>query len=91
MFALCIHHVVFHFLFLGDVLEGELALLEKEEKDVDSETTQFSCGAHFYEEVEDKKDSVWIVQVCGYLNRKGVISEVSVIAYGYLFWYMHLF
>lgn len=28
-----------------------------------SETTQFSCGSHFYEEVEDTKDSAWLVQV----------------------------
>ncbi|XP_072038045.1 E3 ubiquitin-protein ligase RNF103-like [Amphiura filiformis] len=50
----------------GDVLGGELALLEKEENDIESQTTQFSCGAHFYEEVEDKKDSVWIVQITPY-------------------------
>ena len=49
--------------FAGDVLEGELELLEQEERNSDTESTQFSCGAHFYEEVEDKKDSVWVVQV----------------------------
>ena len=26
-------------------------------------TTNFTCGTHFYEEVEDTKDSVWVVQV----------------------------
>ena len=50
-------------LFAGDVLEGELELLEQEERNSDTESTQFTCGAHFYEEVEDKKDSVWVVQV----------------------------
>ncbi|XP_015917151.2 E3 ubiquitin-protein ligase RNF103 [Parasteatoda tepidariorum] len=27
------------------------------------ETTHFTCGSHFYEEVEDTKDSAWLVQV----------------------------
>ena len=26
-------------------------------------STNFTCGTHFYEEVEDTKDSVWVVQV----------------------------
>ena len=26
-------------------------------------STNFTCGDHFYEEVEDTKDSVWVVQV----------------------------
>jgi len=26
-------------------------------------STNFTCGSHFYEEVEDLKDSVWLVQV----------------------------
>lgn len=30
---------------------------------VSAETTQFTCGSHFYEEVEDTKDSAWLVQV----------------------------
>ncbi|KAG8195677.1 hypothetical protein JTE90_003822 [Oedothorax gibbosus] len=28
-----------------------------------AESTQFTCGSHFYEEVEDTKDSAWLVQV----------------------------
>ncbi|XP_055953105.1 E3 ubiquitin-protein ligase RNF103-like [Argiope bruennichi] len=27
------------------------------------ESTKFTCGSHFYEEVEDTKDSAWLVQV----------------------------
>ncbi|ELU09840.1 hypothetical protein CAPTEDRAFT_222551 [Capitella teleta] len=45
----------------GDVSEGEMetAILSEES----SSSTNFSCGTHFYEEVEDTKDSVWVVQV----------------------------
>ena len=32
-----------------------------EESSVSS--TNFTCGGHFYEEVEDTKDSVWVVMV----------------------------
>jgi E3 ubiquitin-protein ligase RNF103 len=27
------------------------------------EVTNFTCGSHFYEQVEDTKDSVWLVKV----------------------------
>ncbi|XP_033633478.1 E3 ubiquitin-protein ligase RNF103-like [Asterias rubens] len=46
----------------GDVMEGELLLLEREEEE-EERSTSFSSGPHFYEEVEDKKDSIWLIQV----------------------------
>jgi len=58
-------------LFPGDVLEGELEAAtmdvasDEEQAAALSEaiSTNFTCGLHFYEEVEDTKDSVWVVQV----------------------------
>uniref|UniRef100_T1IIW6 RING-type domain-containing protein n=1 Tax=Strigamia maritima TaxID=126957 RepID=T1IIW6_STRMM len=48
----------------GDITEGELAESESDESGHQaSPTTHFSGGSHFYEEVEDTKDSVWLVQV----------------------------
>ncbi|GIY17064.1 e3 ubiquitin-protein ligase RNF103 [Caerostris darwini] len=41
-----------------EVMESETV---DEEDSVTS--TQFTCGSHFYEEVEDTKDSAWLVQV----------------------------
>ena len=32
-------------------------------------STNFTCGDHFYEEVEDTKDSVWVVQVVPHARR----------------------
>jgi E3 ubiquitin-protein ligase RNF103 len=56
--------------YVGNVLDGELetaALNAEEENDAAGMTeaisTNFTCGMHFYEEVEDTKDSVWVVQV----------------------------
>ena len=43
-------------------MEGELLLLEREEDEAE-QSTSFSSGPHFYEEVEDKKDSIWLIQV----------------------------
>ncbi|XP_054720256.1 E3 ubiquitin-protein ligase RNF103-like [Uloborus diversus] len=40
----------------------ELESGESEAEDT-PETTKFTCGSHFYEEVEDTKDSAWLVQV----------------------------
>ena len=45
----------------GEVSEGELEVATHTEEV--STSTNFTCGTHFYEEVEDTKDSVWIVQV----------------------------
>ncbi|XP_070541088.1 E3 ubiquitin-protein ligase RNF103-like [Ptychodera flava] len=45
----------------GDLTEGEALTVSEEESA--AESTSFTCGAHFNEEVEDKKDSVWVVQV----------------------------
>ena len=52
--------------FTGDVKEGELemATLADSDSTSASSSTNFTCGSHFYEEVEDTKDSVWVVQVC---------------------------
>lgn len=55
----------------GDVLEDELdtAVLSVTEEEnavtamSEVVSTNFTCGMHFYEEVEDTKDSVWVVQV----------------------------
>ncbi|XP_022094419.1 E3 ubiquitin-protein ligase RNF103-like [Acanthaster planci] len=47
----------------GDVMEGELLLLERENQEEAVQSTSFSSGPHFYEEVEDKKDSIWLIQV----------------------------
>lgn len=53
----------------GDVSSGEmeaasLSLTDEESVDVEmGSCTNFTCGTHFYEEVEDTKDSVWVVQV----------------------------
>lgn len=51
----------------GDVVEGELdqACIGDSEvtTQTSSSTTNFSSGLHFYEQVEDCKDSVWLVQV----------------------------
>ena len=57
--------------FPGDVLEGELetaTLNVAAEEEIaaamlEAMSTNFTCGLHFYEEVEDTKDSVWVVQV----------------------------
>ena len=40
-----------------------------------SETTQFTCGSHFYEEVEDTKDSAWLVQVVHNDDDKPILTE----------------
>ncbi|XP_033118339.1 E3 ubiquitin-protein ligase RNF103-like [Anneissia japonica] len=48
----------------GDVLDGELMMAEEEEdEESEDDSTLFSSRGHFYEEVEDKKDSVWLIQV----------------------------
>lgn len=50
----------------GEVTDGELLeVVTEEETNVSSvpSSTHFSSGSHFYEEVEDTKDSVWLVQV----------------------------
>ncbi|XP_077992360.1 E3 ubiquitin-protein ligase RNF103-like [Glandiceps talaboti] len=45
----------------GDLTQGEVLTASKEEES--SESTSFTCAAHFNEEVEDKKDSAWVIQV----------------------------
>jgi len=45
----------------GEVVEGELDIATNSDEKLS--VTNFTCGSHFYEEVEDSKDSVWVVQV----------------------------
>ena len=45
----------------GDVIDGEIESATTPEEG--STVTCFSGGSHFIEEVEDSKDSVWLVQV----------------------------
>jgi len=49
-------------------VHSEVAVLETSENEVKARiaapASHFTGGAHFYEEVEDTKDSVWLVQVC---------------------------
>ena len=53
-------------LFSGDVTESEMRMSEIPSQ---SSSTNFTCGTHFYEQVDDCKDSVWVVQVsCGGLG-----------------------
>lgn len=55
----------------GDVIDEEvetavMAMAEECSSVANAATavsTNFTCGSHFYEEVEDLKDSVWVVQV----------------------------
>ncbi|XP_071491657.1 E3 ubiquitin-protein ligase RNF103-like [Diadema antillarum] len=49
----------------GGVMEGEVLMMEAEASAEEEEemTTKFSSKSQFDEEVEDKKDSVWLVQV----------------------------
>jgi len=56
---------------VGDVIDEEvetavMAMAEECSSVASAATaisTNFTCGSHFYEEVEDLKDSVWVVQV----------------------------
>ena len=53
---------------VGDVIDEEVetavkAISEDHSSSAAAVSTNFSCGGHFYEEVEDLKDSVWVVQV----------------------------
>lgn len=58
----------------GDLMESELNEVMTENEDAvgasssssnqdQSTTTRFTCGSHFYEQVEDSKDSIWLVLV----------------------------
>lgn len=56
----------FYHFFLGQTSESEIAELEHHTEMPEASeksSTRFTCGSHFYEEVEDKKDSIWLVQV----------------------------
>ena len=54
-------------LCLGSVVSSELAVLDAAgtgaKERLAAPASHFTGGAHFYEEVEDTKDSVWLVQV----------------------------
>ncbi|XP_069779745.1 E3 ubiquitin-protein ligase RNF103 isoform X4 [Narcine bancroftii] len=48
----------------GDLMEGELySALREEEASESTTSTNFSGEMHFYEQVEDTKDGIWLVQV----------------------------
>ncbi|XP_048472696.1 charged multivesicular body protein 3 isoform X3 [Rhincodon typus] len=48
----------------GDLMEGELYSALREEEAMEStSSTNFSGEMHFYEQVEDTKDGIWLVQV----------------------------
>ncbi|XP_071947203.1 E3 ubiquitin-protein ligase RNF103-like [Antedon mediterranea] len=47
----------------GDVHDGELMEIQEDGELEENDTTLFRSRGHFYEEVEDKKDSVWVIQV----------------------------
>ncbi|XP_060698536.1 E3 ubiquitin-protein ligase RNF103 isoform X2 [Hemiscyllium ocellatum] len=48
----------------GDLMEGELySALREEEASESTSSTNFSGEMHFYEQVEDTKDGIWLVQV----------------------------
>lgn len=59
-------NITYHFC-LGHVTQGDLVESTNEAEDSTSATdfspTYFTCEKHFYEEVEDSKDSVWLIQV----------------------------
>uniref|UniRef100_UPI00358DE7A8 E3 ubiquitin-protein ligase RNF103 n=1 Tax=Myxine glutinosa TaxID=7769 RepID=UPI00358DE7A8 len=72
----------------GEVTEGELysALKERQDEGDVQRSTDFTGELHFFEQVEDSKDSVWLVQItCGFhhhslLTRaewKEVVQKVS--------------
>ena len=63
LWASTVIHSSVSVLFLsGEVKEAELDMATLADSD-DTTSTNFTCGSHFYEEVEDTKDSVWVVQV----------------------------
>ncbi|XP_062903143.1 E3 ubiquitin-protein ligase RNF103 isoform X4 [Mobula hypostoma] len=48
----------------GDLMEGELySALREEEASESTASTNFNGEMHFYEQVEDTKDGIWLVQV----------------------------
>ncbi|XP_023213523.1 E3 ubiquitin-protein ligase RNF103-like isoform X2 [Centruroides sculpturatus] len=68
----------------GELTKSELdeAVIEDSDKIISGssatpQTTQFSCGEHFYEEVEDTKDSVWLVQVIPADGSKPLLDDVT--------------
>ena len=63
---------------VGEVNEAELDVATRTEEVTTS--TNFTCGTHFYEEVEDTKDSVWVVQVRG--QRSNLRSDWVISRYG---------
>ena len=53
---------------VGDVISEEvdsavMSMTDERSSAASAVSTNFTCGTHFYEEVEDLKDSVWVVQV----------------------------
>lgn len=62
----------------GPAHEDEVELLQASDDGPVSADTNFTSGAHFYEQVEDAKDSVWLVQVVsGHNNRNLMPTPLS--------------
>jgi len=49
----------------GVLREAERTASQAEKDQIEDEdpATNFTCGSHFFEEVEDSKDSVWVIEV----------------------------
>ena len=65
---------------IGSVHEDDLDEIQSGEDDTDCTDTNFSSGSHFYEKVEDAKDSVWLVQVIASHQQqppRPLLSDVS--------------
>ena len=57
--------------------EDDVDLLQSSDETPASANTNFTSGAHFYEQVEDAKDSVWLVQVIVDHERPSPLSETT--------------
>ncbi|XP_059144743.1 E3 ubiquitin-protein ligase RNF103-like [Physella acuta] len=55
-------------------VSAEEAELAQEDRTLSTDTN-FTSGSHFIEQVEDAKDSVWLVQIVSHANHHPVISE----------------
>ncbi|XP_041368094.1 E3 ubiquitin-protein ligase RNF103-like [Gigantopelta aegis] len=59
----------------GPVTEGDVELATVDEKS--TEVTNFSSGVHFFEQVEDAKDSVWLIQIVTQQRRPRLLGDVA--------------
>ena len=61
-------------LFVGPVTEGEVEVATVDEES--TPVTNFSSGVHFFEQVEDAKDSVWLIQTVTQQRRPTLLADV---------------